>query len=77
MYLFGYKDGIKGYQLWNPATRKMVYSQDVVFKKIKNTSRNEDEPKEKGLEKMEFEIMKEGSDSFEEELSKSDEEVEL
>ena len=35
----------------------------------KNTSRNEDEPKEKGLEKMEFEIMKEGSDSFDEELS--------
>ena len=73
----GYKDGIKGYKLWNPVTRKIVYSRDVVFREVKNTSRNEDGPKEKGPEKMEFEIMNEGSDSFEEELSESDEEVEL
>ena len=73
----GYKDGIKGYKLWNPVTRKNVYSQDVIFREAKNASRNEDEPKEKGWEKMEFKIMNEGYDSFEEELSKSDEEVEL
>ena len=73
----GYKDGIKGYKLWNPVTRKIVYSRDVVFKEVKNTSRNEDEPKEKGPEKMEFEIMNEASNSFQEELSESDEEVEL
>ena len=73
----GYNDGIKGYKLWNPVTRKIVYSRDVVFKEVKNTSRNEDEPKEKGPEKMEFEIMNEGSNSFEEESSKLDEEVEL
>ena len=47
----GYKDGIKGYKLWNPVTRKIVYSRDVVFREDKKTSRNEDEPKEKGLEK--------------------------
>jgi len=41
----GYKDGIKGYKLWNPVTRKVVYSRDVVFKEVKNTSRNEDESK--------------------------------
>ena len=52
----GYKDGIKGYKLWNPVTRKIIYSRDVVFREVKNTSRNGDEPKEKGLEKMEFEI---------------------
>ena len=28
----GYKDGVKGYKLWNPITRKIVYSQDVVFR---------------------------------------------
>ena len=60
----GYKDGIKGYKLWNPITRKIVYNQDVIFQEVKNTSRNEDEPKEKGLEKMEFEIMNEGPKSF-------------
>ena len=41
----GYKDGIKGYKLWNPVTRKVVYSRDVVFREVKNTFRNEDESK--------------------------------
>ena len=41
----GYKDGIKGYKLWNPVTRKVVYNRDVVFKEVKNTSKNEDESK--------------------------------
>ena len=48
----GYKDGIKGYKLWNPVTRKIVYSREVVFREVKNTSRNEDEPK--GPDKTEF-----------------------
>ena len=61
----GCKDGIKGYKLWNPVTRKIVYNRDVVFREFKNASRNEDEPKEKGPEKMEFEIMNEGPHSFE------------
>ena len=72
-----YKDGIKGYKLWNPITRKIVYNRDVIFREVKNTSRNEDEPKEKGPEKMEFELKNEGFDSFEEESSELDDEVEL
>ena len=64
----GYKGGIKGYKLWNPVTRKIVYSRDVVFKRVKNISINEDEPKEKGPEKKKIEIMNEGYDSIEEEL---------
>ena len=72
----GYKDG-KGYKLWNPVTRKIVYTRDVVFKEVKNSSINEDEPKEKGPKKTKFEIMNEGFDSVEEELSELDEEVEL
>ena len=31
----GYKDGLKGYKLWNLETRKVVYSQDVVFREVK------------------------------------------
>ena len=73
----GYKYGIKGYKLWNHITRKIVYSQDVVFKEVKRTSINEDETKEKGLEKMKFELKNEGSNSFEEESSELDDEVEL
>ena len=42
-----------------------------------DTSRNEDEPKEKGPDKMEFEIMNERYDSFEERSSELDDEVEL
>lgn len=72
-----YKDRIKGYKLWNHVTRKIVYSQDVIFKRVKRISRNEDESKEKGLEKRAFELKNEGSDSFGEESSKLDDEVEL
>jgi hypothetical protein len=49
-YIFvSYKDGIKCYKLWNLVTRKIIYSRDVVFREVKNTSINEDEPKEKEL----------------------------
>ena len=58
------KNGIKTYKLWNHVTRKIVYNRDVGFREIKNTSRNEDEPKEKRPEKMEFELKNEGFDSF-------------
>ena len=27
----GYKSGVKGYKLWNPETRKVVISRNVVF----------------------------------------------
>jgi hypothetical protein len=32
----GYKDGLKGYKLWNLETKKVVYSQDVVFREMKD-----------------------------------------
>ena len=36
-YIFiGYKDGLKGYKLWNIVTRKVVYSRDVVFREVKD-----------------------------------------
>jgi hypothetical protein len=28
----GYKDGVKGYKLWNPETKNIVYRRDVIFK---------------------------------------------
>jgi hypothetical protein len=31
----GYKDGLKGYKIWNLEIEKVVYSQDVVFREIK------------------------------------------
>jgi hypothetical protein len=29
----GYKDGLKGYKLWNPEIKKIVYSRDVFLER--------------------------------------------
>ena len=77
MYLCWLQRWNKGYKLWNLVTRKIVYSQDMSFKEVKNTLRNDNEPKEKGPKKMEFELMNEGCDSCEEKSYELDDEVEL
>ena len=46
-----------------------MYSQDVVFREFECASKNEDESKEKGPDKMEYELKNEGSNSFDEEES--------
>ena len=30
----GYRDGLKGYKLWNTTTRTVVYSRDVIFREF-------------------------------------------
>ena len=67
----GYKDGLKGYKLWNLVTRKVVYSQDVVFREVKDVIKHEVQPKEPV--KMEFELKEEESNSVAEEESKYEE----
>lgn len=67
----GYKDGLKGYKLWNPVIRKVVYSRDVVFKEVKDVIKHEVQPKEP--EKIEFELKEEESDSTVEEESEDEE----
>ena len=54
-----YKDGLKGYKLWNPETRKVVYSRDVVFREVKDVFQHEFIPKEP--EKIEFELKEDES----------------
>ena len=61
----GYKDGLKGYKLWNPETRKVVYSRDVVLREVKYVVTHEFLPKE--LEKIEFELKEDESDSIDSE----------
>lgn len=56
----GYKDGVKGYKLWNLVTRKTIYSRDVIFNEVESTSRSEYGPKEKEPGKLEFELNNEG-----------------
>jgi hypothetical protein len=36
VYFIGYKDGMKGYKIWNSKTKKVVYSPDVFFLEIKD-----------------------------------------
>jgi hypothetical protein len=36
-----YKYGLKGYNIWNPKTKKVVHSQDVVFISIKYVIKQE------------------------------------
>ena len=67
----GYKDGLKGYKLWNLVTRKVVYSRDVVFREVKDVIKHEVQPKEP--EKIEFELKDEESNSTTEEESEDEE----
>ena len=46
----GYKDGLKGYKLWNSETRKVVYNRDVVFREVKDVVKHEAVPKEPVIE---------------------------
>eukprot|EP00253_Pinus_taeda_P035580 PITA_35580 len=67
----GYKDGLKGYKLWNLVTRKVVYNRDVVFREVKDVLKNEVQPKEP--KKIEFELKEEELDSTVEEESEDEE----
>jgi hypothetical protein len=58
-----YKYGLKGYKLWNPETKKVVYRQDVVFIEIKDVVKHEVLPRKEELEKIEFELKYDESDS--------------
>lgn len=55
----GYKDGLKGYNLWNSEIRKLLYSQDVAFREVKYVIKHEVLPNER--KKIEFEPQEEES----------------
>jgi hypothetical protein len=48
----GYKDGVKGYKLWNLETKNIVYSRDVVFREVKYFSKQEFLPRQEEPEKI-------------------------
>jgi hypothetical protein len=63
---------LKGYKLWNPENKKVVYSRDVVFREIKYVFKQEVLPREEELEKIEFELKDNESNSIEEHESKEE-----
>jgi hypothetical protein len=52
----GYKDGLKGYKLWKPETKKVVYSRDVVFREMKDIVKQEVLPSKEEPEKIDFDL---------------------
>jgi hypothetical protein len=69
----GYKDGVKGYKLWNLETKKTVYSRDVVFREVKDVSKQEFLPMQDEPEKIELELDDAKSESSEEEEAEEEE----
>jgi hypothetical protein len=67
-----YKDGLKGYNLWNLETKKVVYSQDVVFREMKDVVKQEFLPSKEEPEKIEFDLKDDESDSTEEKESEEE-----
>jgi hypothetical protein len=68
----GYKDGLKGYKLWNPETKKVVYSRDVVFREMKDVVKQEVLPSKEEPEKIEFDLKDDEADSTEEHESEEE-----
>ena len=62
----GYKDGLKGYKLWNPETKKVVYSRDVVFREMKDVVKQEVLPSKEEPKKIESDLKADESESTEE-----------
>jgi hypothetical protein len=59
----GYKEGMKGYKLWDPASRKTVYNRDVVFREVIGKSELEEIVQiENNLETVRFELRNEEDD---------------
>ena len=63
----GYKNGVKVQKLWNPETKKIVYSLDVVFREVKDVSKQEFLPTQDELEKIDLELDDAKSESSKEE----------
>ena len=65
---------MKGYKFWNPETKKIVYSRDVVFREVKNVSKQEFLPRQDELEKIELELDDAKYESFEKYEAKEEKE---
>jgi hypothetical protein len=71
----GYKEGMKGYKLWDPASRRTMYSRDVVFREVRGKSEPEEVVQtENNPDTVWFELRNEEDDS--DESTESEEEVE-
>jgi transposase InsO family protein len=71
----GYREGMKGYKLWDPASRRTMYNRDVVFREVRGKSESEKFVQtENNPDTVWFELRNTEDDS--DELTESEEEVE-
>jgi hypothetical protein len=47
---------MKGYNILNPETKKTIYSQDFVFREVKDVPKQEFLPRQEEPEKTEFDL---------------------
>jgi len=57
---------VKGYKFWNPKTKNIVYSRDVVLREVKYVSKHELLPRLEETKKIELELDDTKSESYEE-----------
>ena len=67
---------MKGYKLWNLETKKTIYSRDVVFREVKDVSKQEFLPTQDEPEKIELDLDDAKYESYEEEEAEEEEEEE-
>ena len=67
---------MKCYKIWNLETKKTVYSQDVVFREVKDVSKQEFLPRKEEPEKIELELNDKKTESSKEESEDEAEEEE-
>jgi hypothetical protein len=65
---------VKGYNLWNPETKKTVCIRDVFFGEVKDVSKQEFLPTQDEPDKIELELDNEKYESSEEEEVEEEEE---
>jgi hypothetical protein len=68
----GYKDGLKGYKIWNLETKKVVYSRDVIFRETKDVVKHDVLRSKEEPEKIEFDLKDDESESTEEHESEEE-----
>jgi hypothetical protein len=69
-----YKEGMKGYKLWDPASRRKFYNRDVVFIEVRGKSEYEEVVRTKNYpDTVQFELRNEKYDL--DESTESEEEV--
>lgn len=74
--LLGYADGVKGYRLWDPTSRKVIVSRDVIFAENELQREQENDSTSKDITTFHIDGKSVEDDSFEAESEHEVQELE-